>query len=52
VAKSLEIRGGQVELRLGAPIPVEGLDVKSRGELTERLRQAIECLAAPEKIGG
>ena len=44
VAKSLEIRGGSVELRLGAPIPVTGFDTKYRGALTERLRQEIEAL--------
>lgn len=44
VAKSLEIRGGAVELRLGAPIAVAGLDTKQRGEITERLRREIEAL--------
>ena len=44
VAKSLEIRSGAVELRLGKPISVTGFDTKYRGELTERLRQEIEAL--------
>ena len=43
-AKALEIRGGAVELRLGTPMEVTGLDAKHRGELTERLRHEIERL--------
>ncbi len=44
VAKSLEIRGGLVELRIGAPMSVAGFDSKYRGELTERLRAEIAAL--------
>ena len=46
VAKSLEIRGGAVEIRIGQPIDVAGQDAKQRGELTERLRREIEALRA------
>ena len=46
VAKSLEIRGGAVEIRVGQPIDVTGQDAKQRGELTERLRREIEALRA------
>jgi 1-acyl-sn-glycerol-3-phosphate acyltransferase len=43
-SKALEIRGGAVEIHLGNPIAVAGLDAKQRGEITERLRREIEAL--------
>ncbi len=43
-AKALEIYGGDVLMRVGQPLPVEGMDARQRGELTERLRQEIIAL--------
>lgn len=43
-SKSKEIRPGQVELRIGKPIEVAGLDVKQRGELNSRLFEAVQSL--------
>jgi 1-acyl-sn-glycerol-3-phosphate acyltransferase len=43
-SKALEIRGGEVEIHLGQPIEVAGLEAKHRGEVTERLRGEIVAL--------
>jgi 1-acyl-sn-glycerol-3-phosphate acyltransferase len=43
-AKGMAIRGGWIELRIGAPIGVEGMEQKRRGELTARIRGEIERL--------
>jgi len=38
---SLLVRGGQVRLRIGAPIPTAGLTIHDHRQLTERLREAV-----------
>lgn len=43
-AKAKDIRGGTVELRIGKPIPTEGLDQKQRSHLTAQLRASIIAL--------
>lgn len=43
-SKSKEIRGAAVELRIGRPVEVAGMDQKQRGELTARLRAEVEEL--------
>ena len=40
-AKSSHFRPGNVELRIGRPIPVEGYTLKKRGELTALLQQRV-----------
>ena len=45
-SKAKEIRSAPVELRIGAPLDVAGLDVKQRAELTQRLRDAVAALIA------
>ncbi|MBY0372581.1 MAG: 1-acyl-sn-glycerol-3-phosphate acyltransferase [Bryobacteraceae bacterium] len=47
-SKAKEIRGAEVELRIGKPIAVEGMDVKQRRELTERLRVEVQSLVSSE----
>ncbi len=42
---SIHIRGGQVRVMLGEPIPTHGLKSKDRHQLAARVRQAIERLA-------
>lgn len=43
-SKSKEIRGGNVELRIGKPIPTAGLDQKQRSQVTAELRAAVVAL--------
>ena len=43
---SLHLRPGTVELRFGAPLRARGIQAGGAQDLTERLRQAIEELAA------
>jgi 1-acyl-sn-glycerol-3-phosphate acyltransferase len=43
-AKSSHFNSADVELRLGAPVPVEGLTLKDRAQLTRRLEQEVRCL--------
>jgi hypothetical protein len=38
---SLLVRGGEVRLRIGTPIPTAGLTVHDHRQLTERLREAV-----------
>jgi 1-acyl-sn-glycerol-3-phosphate acyltransferase len=38
---SLLVRGGEVRLRIGAPIPTAGLTIHDHRQLTERLREAV-----------
>lgn len=38
---SLNIRPGYVTMRVGTPIPTEGLSLKDRGALTDRVRQEV-----------
>jgi len=48
---SLHLRPGVAEIRIGAPIPTVGADRTSAAALTERVRQAIERLAAAPERG-
>jgi len=41
---SMHVRPGTVELRIGEPIPTEGLHIKDRGELTGKLHQCVADL--------
>ncbi|MCS7024106.1 MAG: 1-acyl-sn-glycerol-3-phosphate acyltransferase [Bryobacteraceae bacterium] len=43
-AKSKVIRGGEVELRIGAPIDVRRYELKQRAQLTARLRNEVAAL--------
>ena len=43
---SLLIRPGMVRVRFGEPIPVAGLGIENRNELTQRAREALESLQA------
>lgn len=43
---SIHIRAGRALLRIGAPIPTEGLTVKDRSELTQQLFEELERLTA------
>jgi len=43
---SLRIRPGTITLRFGVPIPVEGLGMDDRNELTEQARTAVRDLQA------
>lgn len=43
-AKGMAIRGGWIELRIGAPVAVDGVDQRRRGELMARVRESIERL--------
>ena len=38
---SLHLRSGKVLVRVGDPIPTEGMTIKDRDELTERLRSDV-----------
>jgi 1-acyl-sn-glycerol-3-phosphate acyltransferase len=42
---SLLVRGGEVRLRIGEPIPTVGLTIHDHRQLTERLREAVLGLA-------
>lgn len=44
--ESLRISPGTITVRFGTPIPVEGLDMDDRNELTERARAAVRALQA------
>ena len=48
---SLHLRPGVAEIRFGEPIPTVGADRTSAAVLTERVRQAIERLAAAPERG-
>ena len=48
---SLHLRPGVAEIRFGEPIPTVGADRTSAAALTERVRQAIERLAAAPELG-
>lgn len=41
---SMHVRPGTVELRIGDPIPTEGLTIKDRAELTQTLRDRVADL--------
>jgi len=43
---SLKISPGTITVRFGTPIPVAGLDMDNRNELTERARAAVRALQA------
>lgn len=43
-AKSSHFRSGEVELRIGAPIPVEGLTARDRGALTQKAEASVRSL--------
>jgi 1-acyl-sn-glycerol-3-phosphate acyltransferase len=43
-SKSSYFRSGEVELRIGKPIAVDGLTLKQRGELTASLQQRVQDL--------
>ena len=45
---SLLVRGGEVLLRIGQPIPTAGLSVHDHRRLTEQLRERVLELAGPE----
>lgn len=44
--ESLRISPGTITVRFGIPIPVEGLNMDDRNELTERARAAVRALQA------
>ena len=46
------VRGGEIEIRVGAPIPTEGYSVERRDALTKVARQAIEALKEGREIPG
>lgn len=48
---SLHLRPGVAEIRFGEPIPTVGADQTSAAALTERVRLAIERLAAAPELG-
>lgn len=43
-AKSSHFRSADVELRIGEPVPVEGLTLRDRGALTKRLEEDVRRL--------
>jgi 1-acyl-sn-glycerol-3-phosphate acyltransferase len=43
---SAHVRPGMVELRIGDPIPTEGLTIKDRGELTQLVHEKVAALLA------
>lgn len=51
-AKAKEIRGADVELRIGVPIDTAGFEQKQRGQLTEQLRREVAALIAASSLNG
>jgi 1-acyl-sn-glycerol-3-phosphate acyltransferase len=45
-SKSLTLEGGCVDLRLGTPIATDGLSIRDRTKLTERLRDEVARLSS------
>jgi len=43
----LTIRPGPVRVRFGAPIPVQGMTLDQRDEITERAHAAVAAMAGP-----
>jgi 1-acyl-sn-glycerol-3-phosphate acyltransferase len=48
-AKSSHFRSADVELRIGTPVPVEGLTLRDRGALTKQLEQEVRRLLGQDE---